>query len=220
MPGTARLISHFIFSLKENLPEVRILYDPRGLSCNIYLPQCAVFIHQYSRWVILMWALKFKYICKPFRKIYPSLLSMQNAGTWNKTQISANFKSGTCRITSGARETPTQRGASTQSRTYCTTVDAGVAGHLSPSRRVRIVIWLPGERGFTNGFQEVVRKYDQIHRKEHTVCDDTGENRIISLDCSHFSAPLYRQSRSLSTRLGWLRYWLAKWAIGMHLHHL
>ena len=59
--GTAKVISVFILSLKEDLPQ--------GLDM----------VKEYSRWILLSWTLAYRLICKPLRKLYPDLITLQNS---------------------------------------------------------------------------------------------------------------------------------------------
>ena len=59
--GTAKVITIFILSLKEDLPQ--------GLEM----------VKEYSRWILLSWTLAYRLICKPLRKLYPDLTSLQNS---------------------------------------------------------------------------------------------------------------------------------------------
>jgi hypothetical protein len=54
------VITIFIFSLKEDLPQ--------GLEM----------VKEYSRWILLSWTLTYRLVCKPLRKLYPNLASLQN----------------------------------------------------------------------------------------------------------------------------------------------
>ena len=90
MPGTAKVIAIFVLSLKENVPDVRhytyfivryfffsnyILYLE---FCNV--KQGAQMIRQYARWILLSWTFTFRLVCKPLKKLYPNLESLQNVG--------------------------------------------------------------------------------------------------------------------------------------------
>ena len=59
--GTAKVITIFILSLKEDAP------------------QGSEMVQQYSRWILLSWTLAYRIICKPLRKLYPDLVSLQNS---------------------------------------------------------------------------------------------------------------------------------------------
>ena len=59
--GTSKVITIFILSLKEDLPQ--------GFEM----------VQQYSRWILLSWTLTYRLICKPLRKLYPDLITLQNA---------------------------------------------------------------------------------------------------------------------------------------------
>ncbi|KAI9565533.1 hypothetical protein GHT06_009325 [Daphnia sinensis] len=61
-PGTGRITTVFIMSLKQNLPEGPVIVD------------------QYARWVVLAWILTFRIVCKPLREKFPNLTSIQNSG--------------------------------------------------------------------------------------------------------------------------------------------
>lgn len=37
-------------------------------------------VEQYSRWIVLGWALTFRLICKPLKRVFPTLVSLENAG--------------------------------------------------------------------------------------------------------------------------------------------
>ena len=37
-------------------------------------------IQQYARWIVLSWALTFRLVCLPLKKLYPDLKSLQNLG--------------------------------------------------------------------------------------------------------------------------------------------
>lgn len=43
-------------------------------------------VQQYARWVLLGWALTFRLICKPLKRVFPDLLSLENAGMYNFNQ--------------------------------------------------------------------------------------------------------------------------------------
>lgn len=62
MPGTNRPIALYVVSLKEDTTD-----------------GCAR-VELYIRYVLLMWLLTFRIVCKPLRKRYPNLLSIQMAG--------------------------------------------------------------------------------------------------------------------------------------------
>lgn len=62
MPGTNRPIALYVASLKEDAAD-----------------GCAR-VDLYIRYVLLMWLLTFRIVCKPLRKRYPSLMSIQAAG--------------------------------------------------------------------------------------------------------------------------------------------
>lgn len=62
MPGTNRAIALFVVSLKDDIPDGQARVD------------C------YIRYVLLMWLLTFRIVCKPLRRRYPNLMSIQNAG--------------------------------------------------------------------------------------------------------------------------------------------
>nr|SVE71455.1 EOG090X0KP6 [Daphnia similis]SVE72088.1 EOG090X0KP6 [Daphnia similis] len=62
MPGTTRVIASFVMSIKEGHTE--------GYQI----------VEQYSRWIVLGWALTFRLICKPLKRVFPTLVSLENAG--------------------------------------------------------------------------------------------------------------------------------------------
>nr|CAH0107626.1 unnamed protein product [Daphnia galeata] len=62
MPGTARLISFFIMSIKQDLPEGPVI------------------IEQFARWAVLSWVLTYRIVCKPLRDSFPDMVSLQRAG--------------------------------------------------------------------------------------------------------------------------------------------
>ncbi|XP_046635190.1 bestrophin-4-like [Daphnia pulicaria] len=62
IPGTAKVITFFIMSLKTNLPEGPII------------------VEQFARWTVLAWILTFRVVCKPLRKMFPDMISLQVAG--------------------------------------------------------------------------------------------------------------------------------------------
>lgn len=62
VPGTSKIITQFIVTLKDDLPEGKLIID------------------EYSRYVLLNWVLIFRMICKPLRKRYPTMMSLQASG--------------------------------------------------------------------------------------------------------------------------------------------
>ena len=62
IPGTSKIITRFIVSLKDDLPDGQDIID------------------QYSRYVLLNWVLMLRIVCKPLRKRYPTLMSLQASG--------------------------------------------------------------------------------------------------------------------------------------------
>uniref|UniRef100_A0A0P6FE31 Bestrophin homolog n=1 Tax=Daphnia magna TaxID=35525 RepID=A0A0P6FE31_9CRUS len=62
VPGTAKSITIFISSLKPDLLEG------------------AMIIEQFARWQLLAWVLTFRLVCRPLRKIYPDLKSLEATG--------------------------------------------------------------------------------------------------------------------------------------------
>ncbi|XP_032779506.2 bestrophin-4 [Daphnia magna] len=62
VPGTAKTISTFLMSLKTDLPEGSII------------------VFQYARWAVLSWILALRSVCKPLRKKYPDMISLQRKG--------------------------------------------------------------------------------------------------------------------------------------------
>ncbi|XP_046447356.1 bestrophin-2-like isoform X1 [Daphnia pulex] len=62
IPGTAKVITYFILSLKQNLPEGPVI------------------VEQFARWAVLAWILTFRVVCKPLRKMFPDMISLQMAG--------------------------------------------------------------------------------------------------------------------------------------------
>nr|CAH0107629.1 unnamed protein product [Daphnia galeata] len=62
VPGTAKVITFFIMSLKPNLPEGTII------------------VEQFARWTVLAWILTFRVVCKPLRSLFPDMISLQVAG--------------------------------------------------------------------------------------------------------------------------------------------
>lgn len=62
MPGTARVISVFLLSLKPDIPRANYI------------------IERYSRWAVVSWLLTFRIICKPLRELYPDMISLQKKG--------------------------------------------------------------------------------------------------------------------------------------------
>ena len=62
MPGTYSTTAIFIMALKPNIPE------------------CRQMIATFARWQLLSWVLMFRVICKPLRRIFPDMISLQRAG--------------------------------------------------------------------------------------------------------------------------------------------
>lgn len=97
VPGTGKVITLFIFSLKEAQDEVRRLtakFFFIALMKNC-VAQIKPFVQQYARWVVLEWALTFRLVCSPLRKAYPDLVFLQNKGknlNWIRTEINFTFK--------------------------------------------------------------------------------------------------------------------------------
>ena len=44
------------------------------------MKQGAQMIRQYARWILLSWTFTFRLVCKPLKKLYPNLESLQNVG--------------------------------------------------------------------------------------------------------------------------------------------
>lgn len=62
MPGTYSTTAIFSMALKPNVPE------------------CRQMIATFARWQLLSWVLMFRVVCKPLRRIFPDLVSLQRAG--------------------------------------------------------------------------------------------------------------------------------------------
>ncbi|XP_057370264.1 bestrophin-2-like isoform X1 [Daphnia carinata] len=62
IPGTAKVITFFILSIKPNLPEGPIV------------------VERFARWTVLAWILTFRTVSKPLRTMFPDILSLQLAG--------------------------------------------------------------------------------------------------------------------------------------------
>lgn len=62
IPGTAKVITFFVLSLKPNLPEGPIV------------------VEQFARWTVLAWILTFRVVSKPLRTMFPDIISLQVAG--------------------------------------------------------------------------------------------------------------------------------------------
>lgn len=62
IPGTAKVITCFIMSIKPNLLEGPII------------------VEQFARWTVLAWILTFRVVCKPLRTMFPDMISLQVAG--------------------------------------------------------------------------------------------------------------------------------------------
>lgn len=62
IPGTSKIITQFIVTLKDDLPYGKTIID------------------EYSRYVLLNWVLIFRIVCKPLRKRYPTMMSLQTSG--------------------------------------------------------------------------------------------------------------------------------------------
>ncbi|XP_046635228.1 bestrophin-4-like [Daphnia pulicaria] len=62
MPGTAKLISFFLMSIKQDLPEGPVL------------------VEQFARWAVLSWVLTYRIVSKPLRDLFPDMVSLQRAG--------------------------------------------------------------------------------------------------------------------------------------------
>ena len=62
IPGTSRIITQFVVTLKDDLADGHSLIDT------------------YSRYVLLNWALMLRLVCKPLRKRYPTMMSLEASG--------------------------------------------------------------------------------------------------------------------------------------------
>ncbi|KZS08605.1 Uncharacterized protein APZ42_027263 [Daphnia magna] len=62
IPGTAKVITFYVMSLKPNLPEGPII------------------VEQFARWTVIAWILTFRVVCKPLRTMFPNMISLQVAG--------------------------------------------------------------------------------------------------------------------------------------------
>lgn len=82
VPGTYKSITIFILSLKPDLPEVskRFYLERLLLNLDEYLFKAPLIIEQFIRWQLLTWVLTFRLVCRPLRKMYPDLFSLQIAG--------------------------------------------------------------------------------------------------------------------------------------------
>nr|CAH0106159.1 unnamed protein product [Daphnia galeata] len=71
IPGTAKSITLFISSLKSDIPEGPMI------------------IEQFVRWQLLSWILSFRLVCRPLKKTYPDLFSLEAAGLLTKEERNA-----------------------------------------------------------------------------------------------------------------------------------
>ena len=62
IPGTSKIITQFIVTLKDDLADGKTIID------------------EYSRYVLLNWVLIFRMVCKPLRRRYPTMMSLQTEG--------------------------------------------------------------------------------------------------------------------------------------------
>merc|ERR1712071_34953 len=68
IPGTNKIITKFIATLKEDVPNGESIID------------------EYSRYVLLDWLLIFRMVCKPLRKRYPTMMSLEACGFLSRSE--------------------------------------------------------------------------------------------------------------------------------------